>query len=171
MTSGLAMPDWRMIAGSGSDVTDGFSTLHRDERGVTTLTIVNAGTSNVLSSSVMEDITRTLAHLARDESIIRDMRTDCGWRRCAQSDRRVCRSASGHRSGRGVAFNGLRTDAATHEEVIQGKVVIVPGAAKGLNMRLPERPASLWFRALPVFLFLLFPLPTSCPSSPISPAT
>ncbi len=46
-----------------------YSTLTRDNRGVATLTIKNAGKLNVLSSVVMDDLTSTLQQLAQDDSV------------------------------------------------------------------------------------------------------
>lgn len=46
-----------------------YSTLTRDDRGVATLTITNAGKLNVLSSPVMEDLTLSIQRLGQDDSI------------------------------------------------------------------------------------------------------
>ncbi|WP_175820133.1 enoyl-CoA hydratase [Burkholderia sp. BCC0419] len=46
-----------------------FSTLTRDDRGVATLTIANAGKANILSSPVMDGLIKTLNELAKDESL------------------------------------------------------------------------------------------------------
>ena len=46
-----------------------FSTLQRDDRGVATLTICNAGKLNILSSPVISDLTQTLQQLGKDASI------------------------------------------------------------------------------------------------------
>ncbi|MDR3097525.1 MAG: enoyl-CoA hydratase/isomerase family protein [Paraburkholderia sp.] len=46
-----------------------FSILTRDDRGVATLTIANAGKLNILSSAVIEDLTTTLQALSKDETV------------------------------------------------------------------------------------------------------